>query len=103
MSRGAQDDARRIHSANNAFQRIEAIRRNRTLRYRYQEAFVEGVRPINQALKHGWEFKSIWYEDGRRLSRWAQEVLDALPVATRFALSGPLMAQLSDRTEPSEL
>ena len=95
--------ASRLASANNAFQRVEALRRNRTLRHRYREVFVEGVRPINLALEHGWRFKSLWFGDGRRLSSWAAGVIGRLPQADTYALSAELMAQLSERDEPSEL
>ena len=93
----------RLRSANNEFQRVETLRRNRTLRHRHREVFVEGVRPINQALRHGWSFKSIWHEEGRPLSTWAQEVIAAVPAAKAFALPAGLMRRLSERDEPSEL
>ena len=40
----------RIYSANNDYQYVEALRRNREKRHRNREFFLEGVRPINQAL-----------------------------------------------------
>jgi hypothetical protein len=47
----------RIYSENADFQHIETLRRNRTKRHRSGEFFVVGVRPINQALAHGWTIK----------------------------------------------
>jgi len=42
----------KIYSENNDFQHVETLRRRREKRLRHREFFVEGVRPINQALKH---------------------------------------------------
>jgi 23S rRNA (uridine2479-2'-O)-methyltransferase len=100
---GRVDTTIKLASATNAYQRVEALGRNRTLRHRHREIFVEGVRPINLAARHGWRFKSIWYEDGRRLSTWAVETINDLRDATAYAVTPELMARLSQRDEPSEL
>jgi 23S rRNA (uridine2479-2'-O)-methyltransferase len=93
----------RLHSANNDFQRLEVLRRNRQKRHHYRQFFLEGVRPINLALKYGWQIEAFAYDRDRSLSDWATGILDASQAATHFELPHALMAQLSGKVEPSEL
>jgi TrmH family RNA methyltransferase len=93
----------RLHSADNHFQRIEVLRRNRQKRQRYGEFFVEGVRAVNQALAHDWEIRSFSYSFERRLSDWATGILAQSPARTHFELPASLMEQLSEKAETSEL
>jgi TrmH family RNA methyltransferase len=51
----------RIYSENNDFQYIETLRRRREKRQRQKEFFIEGVRPINQAIKHNWTINAFVY------------------------------------------
>ena len=93
----------RIHSANNHFQRAEVLRRNRHKRQHYREFFLEGVRPLNLALQHGWNVLAYYYAPERGLSDWARDVLRRSPAATRYELPATLLAELSNKTEASEL
>jgi 23S rRNA (uridine2479-2'-O)-methyltransferase len=93
----------RVRSEDNAFQHAEVLKRNRTRRHQSREFFVEGVKPLNRLLQHGWAVTSFWYSAEQRLSAWAQQILAASPAARRYELPAPLMAKLSDREEPSEL
>jgi TrmH family RNA methyltransferase len=93
----------RIFSENNAFQHIETLRRNREKRHRQRAFFLEGVRPINQALAHGWTINALVYSRERRLSDWAADILARSAAATHYELPLHLMRKLSQKTETSEL
>lgn len=93
----------RIYSENNAFQYIDTLRRNREKRHRSREFFVEGVRPIEQALAHGWTINAFVYSRDRPLSGWAEGILARSRARTHFELPWPLLAKLSNKTDTSEL
>jgi TrmH family RNA methyltransferase len=93
----------RLYSANNDFQRIEVLRRNRHKRQRYGQFFLEGVRPMNLALEHGWVVDAFVYSPERGLSDWAQDILRHSSDVTRYELPAHLLEQLSGKTETSEL
>jgi tRNA G18 (ribose-2'-O)-methylase SpoU len=93
----------KLYSENSDFQRIETLQRNRTTRSRSREFFVEGVRPINQAIENGWAINAFVYSREKRLSRWAEELL-AQPIATtHYELPLRLVEKLSDKKDTSEL
>ena len=94
---------KRLIAENNDFQYAETLRRNRTKRHKNHEFFLEGVRPINQALAHGWRVNAFLYTRERRLSGWAEDVLARSQARVHFELPAALMAKLSGKTEPSEL
>jgi 23S rRNA (uridine2479-2'-O)-methyltransferase len=93
----------RVWSANNAFQHVEVLKRNRHKRHRFQEFFVEGVKAINLALAHGWTFTTLIYSTDRPLSDWATDIIASSRAETHLDLVPHLMQQLSDKEEPSEL
>jgi tRNA G18 (ribose-2'-O)-methylase SpoU len=88
-------------SANADLQLTLSLRSNRRQRRRQGRFLVEGVRPIDHALAHGWAVESAWYRGGHRLSGWAESVLDQ--VVDRYELAPELMAELSGKEETSEL
>lgn len=92
-----------ILKATDEFQRIETLRRNRHKRYQSRRFFVEGVRNIEQALSHGWQFESLVYSRDRNLSAWALDVISRAKAAVCYRLTQELMDQLSEKDEPSEL
>jgi 23S rRNA (uridine2479-2'-O)-methyltransferase len=92
-----------VRSSNNHFQHAEVLRRNRHKRQHYKEFFLEGVRPINLALQHGWDILAYYYAPERGLSDWAKDILHRSPAPTHFELTAQLLADLSGKTEPSEL
>src|SRR5438045_8445185 len=65
----------KIYSENNDFQYIETLRRKREKRQREQEFFIEGVRPIDQAIKHNWTIDAFVYSREKGLSDWAKYIL----------------------------
>jgi TrmH family RNA methyltransferase len=93
----------RIHSENNDFQYLDALRRNREKRHRSREFLVEGVRLINQALAVHWPINAFLYSFEKHLSDWAQNILNQSSAQTHFELPLPLLAKLSGKEETSEL
>src|SRR5437588_3791625 len=93
----------RIYSANNDYQYVEALRRNREKRHRNREFFLEGVRPINQARAAGWPMRVFLYPRERQLSNWAEQVLATSLAETHYELPAQLFDTLSRKQEPSEL
>lgn len=79
------------------------LRRNRQKRQHFRELFVEGVRPINLALAHGWTINAFLYAPESGLSDWATGILRQSPAATHFELPPGLMRKLSEKTDTSEL
>lgn len=93
----------KIHSKNSEFQHIETLRRNRVKRNQSKEFFVEGVRPIDQALLHKWQINAFIYSREKRLSDWAERILERSPAQRHYELPAQLMNEISQREEPSEL
>ncbi len=93
----------RIYSENNDFQYIETLRRKREKRQKQKEFFIEGVRPINQAIKYNWTINAFVYARDKGLSDWAQNILTRAPAKTHFEVPLPLLEKLSNKAEPSEL
>ena len=93
----------KIFSENNHFQHVETLRRNREKRHRSREFFVEGVRPINLAIEHGWEINAFLYSPEKRLSGWAEDVLAQSRARVHYELPLTLLEKLSNKSEPSEL
>ncbi|GHO94940.1 rRNA methyltransferase [Reticulibacter mediterranei] len=93
----------KIYSENNDFQHVETLRRKREKRHKHQEFFVEGVRPINQALKHGWTINAFLYARDHKPSDWVKNILRDSQAQTHYELPSPLMQKLSNKEEASEL
>ena len=93
----------KIYSENNDFQYVETLRRKREKRQKHHEFFVEGVRPINQALKYRWQIRAFLYTREKVLSDWATNILRTSQAQTHFELPLPLLEKLSNKTETSEL
>jgi 23S rRNA (uridine2479-2'-O)-methyltransferase len=93
----------KIHTRNSDFQVIETLRRNRVKRNQSKEFFVEGVRPIDQALLHGWQINAFIYTREKRLSDWAEGILEHSAALQHYELPASLMNEISQREDPSEL
>jgi len=93
----------KIYSENNDFQYIETLRRKREKRQRQREFFIEGVRPINQALKYDWTINAFVYSREKALSDWAKNILAHSQAKTHFEVPLPLLEKLSNKNEPSEI
>ncbi|GAC1636238.1 MAG: TrmH family RNA methyltransferase [Ktedonobacteraceae bacterium] len=93
----------KIYAENNDFQYIETLRRNREKRQKNKEFFIEGVRPINQALQHKWQVRAFVYSREKRLSDWAESILAHSQASQHYELRLPLLEKLSNKSEASEL
>ncbi len=93
----------KIYSENNDFQHVETLKRRREKRQRHREFFVEGVRPINQALKYSWDVNAFFYARERKLSDWARNILQHSQARVHYELPERLMEKLSGKEEASEL
>lgn len=87
----------RISTRNSRFQLLEALTRNRNHRLREHRFVVQGVRPISQAIEHGWTILTVIHDAERSLSPWAREVLQQAPET--IAMSPALLAELADKDE----
>ncbi len=92
-----------IYTKNSEFQYIETLRRNRVKRNKAGEFFVEGVRAINLAVENGWEINALVFSREKRLSDWAEGIIKKANAKRHYELEGPLLAELSQKEEPSEL
>src|SRR5512138_404669 len=93
----------KIHTKNSEFQYIETLRRNRVKRNKSGEFFVEGVRSIDQAVRNGWQINALVFTRDKRLSDWASGVLANAGAQWHYELPAQLLAELSQKEEPSEL
>jgi len=93
----------RIQRANSKLRHLAALKRDRRKRWSHREFFVEGVRSVNRAMEEGWAMKTLLYSRERGLSRWAEQILCRCPGAACLDLAPDLLAELSDKEEPSEL
>ncbi len=93
----------KIYAENNDFQYIETLRRNREKRQKNKEFFIEGVRPINQALQHNWQIRAFVYSREKKLSDWAESILARSQANEHYELRLPLLEKLSNKSEASEL
>ncbi|MBR3997974.1 MAG: rRNA methyltransferase, partial [Clostridia bacterium] len=93
----------RIRTRDAAYQKLEVLSTNRNKRYRYFEFLIEGVRNINEAVKNGWDFSSLIFSPEAQLSDWAKNTLKTVKTDFNIELSAPLMAELSEKEDTSEL
>jgi TrmH family RNA methyltransferase len=93
----------KVYSENAQFQHIETLRRNRAKRQKHREFFVEGVRPINQALRYGWTIKAFVYAGEQTLSDWATDILRRSSAEMHIEMPSALVHKLSNKEEASEL
>ncbi len=92
-----------IYSKNAEFQRYETLKRNREKRSKQGLAFLEGVQPVEQAIRHGYEFYSMCVMDGKRLSGWAEDMIGKAQPDALHKMDGSLFKELSDRENPCEI
>lgn len=93
----------KVFTKNACYQRFEVLKTNRNKRYKYNEFFVEGVRNINEAIKNGWQINSFIYTGKKALSGWAENILSSVKTDINYELTEPLMSDLSDKEDTSEL
>ena len=93
----------RVIKRDATYQKFEVLKSNRNKRHRYGEFFVEGVRNINHLISEGWTVNSFLYSGEAKLSDWARDILKAVPTKVNYELTDELMAELSGKTDASEL
>ena len=93
----------KITTRNAAFQIFAALKRNRSKRKHHGKIIVEGVIPINLCVRSGIAIEAMLVEDGKTVSQWAQNLLATVPCETIYFVSRPLMTELSDKADGSEL
>ncbi len=93
----------KMYSRNAEFQRFETLKRNREKRTKQGLAFMEGVQPVEQAIRHGWHFAAMAVADGKRLSGWAEDMISKANPDVLYKLAPELMAELSDREDTCEI
>lgn len=87
----------------NEIQRVIALKGNRQKRSQYKEFIIEGHAAIDEAFRHGWTIKALYYNKEAKLSQWAKNYLDRRSYEAVYAISGELMDKISDKTDSSEL
>ena len=92
------DPVAQVTTRNARFQQWHALLGNRTKRNRAGEFLVQGVRPITIAVERGWPLRAVLYASGRRLSSWAEKVLDGTG-AERVAMAPGLLAELAGKDD----
>ena len=93
----------KMSARNAAFQRFETVKRNREKRTKQKVFFVEGVHPIEQAIRFGWSFEALGYAADTRLSGWANDMRAKARADTEYQIAPALMDELSEREEHCEL
>jgi len=92
-----------IHSENDIFQILSALKENRQKRQKEKKFIFEGVRNIKNALQSKWKIEAFIYSPEKELSRWASGVLRSSQANFHYELPLKLMRKLSDRENISEL
>jgi tRNA G18 (ribose-2'-O)-methylase SpoU len=93
----------RITTRNASFQQWQALLHNRTKRQRQREFLVQGVRPIDQAVAHGWTVRALLHA-GDSHSNWAQGLLRSGVAERQVQLAPELLHELSEKEDsPPEL
>jgi len=91
---------RQISKRNAQFQQWESLISNRNKRQRAGEFLVQGVRPISQAIQHGWVVRALIHDADRELSDWANGVVSNT-ATEHVAMSAELLAELSGKEDGS--
>ncbi len=92
-----------IGTENAAFQQLLALCKSRNKRHRLGQCLVEGVNPINLALRYSWEVTGLLQSEGATLSGWARDVIASCSQATLYKITPDLMKKISDKEETSEI
>jgi 23S rRNA (uridine2479-2'-O)-methyltransferase len=92
-----------VRAANDVFQRLESLQRNRLKRQQSRLFIVEGVRLINAALSNRWEIEGLVCQRERRLSSWASKILRDQVTAHIYELLPELFERLSRKEDKPEL
>lgn len=93
----------RIYARSDKFQRFETLKRNREKRTKAGLFFIEGVQMVEQAIRHHWHFACMAVMDGKRLSGWAEDMIEKARPDVLYHMAPELMQELSDREDTCEI
>jgi tRNA G18 (ribose-2'-O)-methylase SpoU len=93
----------KITTRNAAFQIFAALKKDRGKRKQRARIIVEGVIPVTLCVQQHVPVEAILVEEGQPLSTWARDILAAVACPYLYQVATPLMAELSDKAERSEL
>lgn len=91
-------ETKKVTRNNGQFQQWQSLLMNRTKRTQSGKFMVQGVRPINAAIKQQLEIDSLLYRTGK-LSDWATKLITSTQPAKRYELSVELMKELGEKNE----
>jgi hypothetical protein len=103
MKESPMSRSKTISVKNAEYQIIEALKTNRSKRTKLQQAFIEGIEGVKQAIAAGFHFTRIIHPAGRALSDWAKNFIGSGSIDEVIELDPELYAGLCDRSKPSEL
>jgi len=93
-----RDGGSRITGRNARYQLWEALLHNRNKRQRLGEFLVHGVRPINEAIAHGWIVRALLH-CGTVTSGWAHDLISSGIAADVVQLAPDLLQELGEKDE----
>jgi tRNA G18 (ribose-2'-O)-methylase SpoU len=76
----------------------QSLLSNRNKRLQSKKFIVQGVRPINAAIAHGWQIDSLLFLAGN-LSDWARGIITKQPDCKHYELSPEMMKALGEKNE----
>ena len=91
-----------LHAGDGRVQTWLSLLTNRSKRHQRASFVVQGVRPISQAVEHGWPLRALLVNDSLPLSAWARDILRRSP-AERHALEPDLLSQFGQQEHCPEL
>ena len=103
MGRRPAAKVRRLAAADAEFQILESLLTNRAKRHRHRRFVVQGVRPVTAAVSRDWPAETVVVASGRRLSQWADGVVEKLAGVDRLEVPEPLFARLAQKDDPGEV
>lgn len=92
-----------IYSENNDYQYVETLKRKRNKRTKSKQFFAEGKEIIESLIENGWPIDVFLYSKEKRLSEWAENILDKSEAYEHWEMPNELMHQLSDIEKTSEI
>jgi tRNA G18 (ribose-2'-O)-methylase SpoU len=94
--------AEALHGGDGRVQTWLSLLTNRTKRHQRASFVVQGVRPISQALEHGWPLRALLVNGSVPISTWAQDILRRSS-AERYLLEPELLSQFGQQEHCPEL
>ena len=100
--RGESRHGEALHAGDGRVQAWLSLLTNRAKRHQRASFVVQGVRPISQAVEHGWPLRALLVNGSVPLSTWARDVLRRSS-AERHVIDPDLLAQFGQQEHCPEL